>query len=109
MVIGFIVFWPIGLALLFYILWKKRRGEDLNMPQWATNMNMSMRPAGSSGNRAFEEWKNSELARLEEERRKLYQAQREFEEFLDQLKHAKDKEEFDRFMEARNRASKPQA
>ncbi|VFU09125.1 conserved protein of unknown function [Methylocella tundrae] len=56
---------------------------------------------GSSGNRAFDEWREGELARLEEERRKLVAAEREFAEFLENLRHARDREEFDRFMQER--------
>ena len=56
---------------------------------------------GSSGNRAFDDWRAGELARLEEERRKLVAAEREFADFLEQLRHARDREEFDRFMQER--------
>jgi len=52
--------------------------------------------ASSSGNRAFDEYRMDTLRRLEEE-------QKEFREFLDRLRHAKDKEEFDLFM-AQHRA-----
>lgn len=45
----------------------------------------------SSGNRAFDEYRSDTLRRLEEE-------QVEFKNFLDRLRHAKDKEEFDQFM-----------
>ena len=45
----------------------------------------------SSGNRAFDEYRTETLQRLEEE-------QVEFKNFLDRLRHAKDKEEFDAFM-----------
>ena len=45
----------------------------------------------SSGNRAFDEYRVETLKRLEEE-------QTEFKDFLDRLRHAKDKEEFDQFM-----------
>jgi Protein of unknown function (DUF2852) len=51
---------------------------------------------GSSGNRAFDEYRAETLRRLEEE-------QREFKEFLDRLRHAKDKAEFDQFMAERRR------
>ena len=55
------------------------------------------RHAPSSGNRAFDEYRTDTLRRLEEE-------QREFREFLDRLRFAKDKTEFDQFMaERRNR------
>jgi hypothetical protein len=51
----------------------------------------------SSGNRAFDEYRTDTLRRLEEE-------QREFRDFLDRLRFAKDKTEFDQFMaERRNR------
>jgi hypothetical protein len=51
----------------------------------------------SSGNRAFDDYRADTLRRLEEE-------QREFREFLDRLRFAKDKTEFDQFMaERRNR------
>jgi len=51
----------------------------------------------SSGNAAFDEYRNETLKRLEEE-------QREFKSFLERLRFAKDKTEFDAFMtERRNR------
>jgi hypothetical protein len=52
---------------------------------------------GSSGNRAFDEYREATLKRLEEE-------QREFRTFLDNLRHAKDRAEFDQFMAQRRAA-----
>ena len=53
--------------------------------------------APSSGNRAFDDYRTETLQRLEEE-------QREFKEFLERLRFAKDRAEFDQFMsERRNR------
>jgi hypothetical protein len=65
-----------------------------------------MRRAGgfytpSTGNAAFDEWRTAELARLDEERRKLDEAQREFAEYVDAIRRAKDREEFERFMAER--------
>ncbi|HTW54730.1 MAG TPA: DUF2852 domain-containing protein [Stellaceae bacterium] len=48
----------------------------------------------SSGNRAFDEYRTETLRRLEDE-------QREFMEFLERLRQAKDKAEFDQFMAER--------
>ena len=48
----------------------------------------------SSGNRAFDDYRAETLKRLEEE-------QREFREFLERLRFAKDKTEFDQFMSDR--------
>lgn len=52
---------------------------------------------GSSGNRAFDEYREATLRRLEDE-------QREFREFLDNLRHAKDRAEFDQFMAERRKS-----
>ena len=58
--------------------------------------------APSSGNRAFDEYRTDTLRRLEEE-------QREFREFLDRLRFAKDKTEFDQFMAERRNRQMPDA
>ena len=62
--------------------------------------------ASSTGNAAFDEWRTAELARLDEERRRLDDAQREFAEYVDAIRRAKDREEFERFM-AERRAARP--
>ena len=48
----------------------------------------------SSGNRAFDDYRSETLKRLEDE-------QREFKDFLERLRFAKDRAEFDQFMAAR--------
>jgi len=52
------------------------------------------RGAHSSGNKAFDDYREATLKRLEEE-------EREFRTFLDRLRQAKDKSEFDQFMSER--------
>ena len=120
MVLGFIVFWPIGLAVLAYKFWQSRSGgPDLKTfvtdkfegartamasnPSWGScAMRRASRYYGpSTGNMAFDEWRQAELARLDEERRKLDDAQREFAEYVDAIRRAKDREEFERFMAER--------
>ena len=59
-------------------------------PHGASRLRFGFGPP-SSGNRAFDEYRMETLRRLEEE-------QTEFRDFLDRLRHAKDKEEFDAFM-----------
>jgi hypothetical protein len=111
MVLGFMIFWPIGLAVFVYKMWQRRSGaDDLQTfvtakwnearASWTQSSGRSWSPAGT-GNAAFDQWKAGELARLEAERRKLEDAAREFAEFLDAIRHAKDREEFDRFMAER--------
>jgi hypothetical protein len=48
----------------------------------------------STGNRAFDDYREETLRRLEEEAT-------EFQSFLQRLRHAKDKAEFDQFMSER--------
>lgn len=59
------------------------------------------RPMPSSGNHAFDEYRQDTLHRLEEE-------QKEFKDFVERLRQAKDKAEFDQFMAERRRPAPPQ-
>ena len=54
-----------------------------------------------SGNYAFDEYREKELKRLDEERRRLEEDRREFEEYVHNLRRARDREEFERFMSER--------
>ncbi|MCO8144525.1 DUF2852 domain-containing protein [Rhodovulum tesquicola] len=98
MVIGFILFWPAGLALLAYMIWSKRmfNGKCHSRHRQFRQARDAFR---SSGNAAFDAYKADTLHRLEEE-------QRAFEEFLHRLREAKDKAEFDQFMEDRARRAR---
>jgi len=117
MVIGFIVFWPLGLAMLVYILWgdripEIRRHFQMNgetARQWASfrGCGPSRNSYSASGNAAFDEYREQELKRLEEERRKLDEELREFESYMRDLRRARDQEEFDRFK--RERADRTQS
>lgn len=113
MVLGFIVFWPLGLAMLAYILWGDhfhRVADDARGHFKGCSRNMrrmkdtAFTGGGRTGNLAFDEYRERELARLEEERRKLDTMRADFDEFLKNLRRAKDQEEFDRFMSARTSA-----
>jgi hypothetical protein len=105
-VLGFVFWWPVGLALLFYTIGSRKMGcwsHDRfanKMERMQTKMErmrgrMESRGFGfgppTSGNRAFDEYRMETLRRLEDE-------QTEFKDFLDRLRHAKDKNEFDQFM-----------
>lgn len=111
LVLSFILFWPLGLALLAFLIWSGRMGccgrhggmgrRHARMHEWM-HERMGHAPGRwyrggpSSGNIAFDEYREATLKRLEEE-------QREFRDFLDRLRHAKDKAEFDQFMAERAR------
>lgn len=61
---------------------------------------------GRTGNAAFDEYRRTEIDRLERERKRLDDEAREFRSFVDDLKRAKDREEFDAYM-ARRRQDGP--
>ena len=117
MIISFVLFWPLGLVVLGYTIgsgrmacwthdtggrWQRRMERMQHKmsrmqeaaERWGCGSRTSYRAA--TGNRAFDEYRAETLRRLEEE-------QREFIEFLDRLRHAKDKTEFDEFMAERRR------
>jgi len=108
MILGFWFWWPLGLATLAFIYWSKRMScWSHGMDRWEQKVERMRskvggdwwRNAPSSGNRAFDEYRIETLRRLEEE-------QNEFRAFLERLRHAKDKAEFDQFMSERR--SRPQ-
>ena len=113
MVLGFIVYWPVGLAMLAFLIWSGRmgcrhHGAGPGSGRWWQDAEGAARRwygggyPRSSGNWAFDEYRAETLRRLEQE-------QREFREFLERLRHAKDKAEFDQFMaERRNRPPEAQ-
>jgi hypothetical protein len=111
-ILGFLFWWPVGLAFLFFTLRSTKMGCGSRQDRWQNKMermrNRMERGFGfggfgpaSSGNRAFDEYRMETLRRLEEE-------QTEFRDFLDRLRHAKDKEEFDQLMaQHRQRPTSP--
>ena len=142
MVLGFIVYWPIGLAILAYIIWSGRMGmwsaptgcgwhggradveewrqraiERVNRMAEHWERRRTRREErrqrwggphgghgggrkgglGETGNRAFDEYRADALRKLEEEAS-------EFRAFLERLRMARDRAEFDEYMtERRNR------
>ena len=107
MVIGFAVAWPLGLLMLAYILWGNRvpdvrRHFDSAKRGWSRDFR-GCGPRGyqRSGNTAFDDYREKELRRLDEERRKLDDERREFEAYVLDLRRARDQEEFDRYMRSR--------
>ncbi|MCC1494494.1 DUF2852 domain-containing protein [Cognatishimia sp. F0-27] len=97
MVLGFVFFWPVGLALLAYMIWSKRMFSK----SCSSRHNRSFRHAAMttmrpSGNNAFDAYKAETLRRLQDE-------QDAFEAFLQRLREAKDKAEFDQFMDDQDR------
>lgn len=116
MVLGFVIFWPLGLAVLAYILWGHRwhgvqRGLDRMTDKVAGKRKGCHRRhrAQRSDNVAFEDWREEELERMREERRKLDETIAEFESYQQEKRRAKDTEEFDDFMTERKRKPAPRS
>ncbi len=110
--LGFIHWWPIGLALLVFLIGSGRMGcgfgrrygspHGHHWGAWARGCRgeAETQAQPTSGNRAFDEYRAETLRRLEQE-------QSDFAAFLDRLRFAKDKAEFDAFMAERRRISEP--
>jgi hypothetical protein len=117
-VLGFIFVWPLALA---YLVWKFMGYPVPNEAKTFFEKNFSRlgnwggngggpfraRPFSSTGNFAFEEYRRRELERLEEERRRLDEEAHAFAEFVEELKRAKDRDEFDAFMAKRRGGAAP--
>ena len=112
-ILGFVVWWPVGLGLLAYLIWSGRMGCG-NKMHWKQHFMQEARRFGGgvpggfgrfggfglrpTGNAAFDEYREETLRRLEEEAE-------EFQEFLGRLRKARDKAEFDQFMSERRAGS----
>ena len=120
-VLGFVWFWPVGLIMLAFLLstrrmrhrmmgaagcWQNIQHADAQNrasgwgwgPGGMFGMGCGKSAAPSSSNRAFDDYRTETLNRLEEE-------QKEFMEYLERLRQARDKQEFDQFMADRRRVA----
>ena len=113
-VLGFVFAWPAALA---YVVWKI---AGYPLPRdWRASIEGLFgrrlafagfgggggRFAGPrSGNWAFEAYRRGEIERLEKERRRLEEEGRAFSRFVEELRRAKDREEFDAFTRQRRAA-----
>jgi len=91
MILGFVLAWPVGLALLGYMIWSKRMFGACHHRR---SRHTPAYRAESTGNAAFDAYRDETLKRLEDEHRA-------FLDFLQKLREARDKAEFDQFMDER--------
>jgi len=104
-VLGLVLWWPLGFAVLVYIMWSGRMrccgfgfGSRNDRAYHTGQRHDWLGQPQTSGNRAFDEYRAETLRRLEEE----FHA---FRNYLDRLRMAKDKAEFDQFMAERSTRS----
>jgi hypothetical protein len=118
-VLSFLLWWPLGLVVLGFLIgsgrimcWTEGTGPrwQRRLERMQRHMERMQRTAErwggggyrrETGNRAFDEYRAETLRRLEDE-------QREFMAFLDRLRRARDKTEFDQFMAERSGRPAPQ-
>ena len=126
MILGFLFCWPLGFVALALTIWSVKmacghggaghwgerhwggRWQERMMAKrarWEQRMAEHMEhhhQRSGTGNRAFDEYRAETLRRLEDE-------EKEFREFLNNLRFAKDKAEFDDFLANRRRSAPPEA
>lgn len=116
-IVAFIYWWPLAAA---YVAWKVAgypalaelrgfagRGLTWNAGAARSRFAAAFEAAnagGVTGNRAFDDYRRSELDRLDAQRRALQEESRAFAEFVEELKRAKDRDQFDAFMQKRRSA-----
>ena len=120
-VVAFIYWWPLAAA---YIVWKvagypalsELRGLAGRGADWQASARKSRFAAAfeagtmsGTGNRAFDAYRRSELDRLDAQRKALQEESRAFAEFVEELKRAKDREQFDAFMAKRGNGGPTQS
>ena len=109
MIVGFMIWWPLGLAMIAYIVWGDRLDTFKSEVNRATDNAAGLFKSGTSGlgnfgqtgNVAFDDWREGEMKRIEAERARLAEARHEFDAYLRELRRAKDEEEFRLFMSER--------
>ena len=99
-ILAFVACWPVGLALLAYLIWSKRMFSRSCRHDRHSNHRRGF--SAPTGNYAFDAYREETLKRLEDEHS-------QFLDFLRKLREAKDKAEFDQFMQGRDTAREPQA
>lgn len=104
MVVGFWLFWPIGLLVLFSLLAGIR---PLDLPERLIKWSKSMKdqisnPFGgastSSGNRVFDEYQEAQLDRIEEIKNEVKMRAERFDTFKSEEERHQDQKQFARFM-----------
>ncbi|MGY6644824.1 MAG: DUF2852 domain-containing protein [Salinarimonas sp.] len=98
-VLGFIAFWPLGLALLLWMLWRGKAGSR------SGGCRSRSRKASALNNAAFDN--AAFAAHYEETLHRLDEDARAFEAHLRAQAAERDRETFEAFMRSRNDAATP--
>ena len=107
MVIGFVLFWPLGLLILYWNI-KGRNVKDLPravQQKWTAMVNGSWSPSKSDGstngeNTVFDEFQQTQYDRIVEIKEEIKNRARSFRDFSSDSKRREDEAEFQEFMSA---------
>ena len=101
MVIGFVLFWPLGLFMLYWIF-KGRDVMDMRghfVEKWNRFKGNDATEASGTDNRIFNEYQQTQYDRIREIKDEIKKRARRFAEFRSEAKRRADEEEFRRFMD----------
>lgn len=100
MVVGFVIFWPVGLMVLFWIL-SGRHVQDLPgaiRQQWRSFFGNGREPVEAVDNVVFNEYQQTQYDRIREIKEEIKGRAQRFRDFRMDAKRRADQEEFNQFM-----------
>ncbi len=101
MVFGFVLFWPLGLFMLYWIF-KGRDVMDLKShltDKWHRFKGAEAGEANGTDNQVFNEYQQTQYDRIREIKDEIKERARRFAQFRSDAKRRADEEEFRRFMD----------
>ena len=101
MVVGFVLFWPIGLFMLYWIMKGRDVFElkDAASDKWQQFKGGNSSKKGRTDNEIFNEYQQTQYDRIREIKEEIKNRARRFAEFRSAAKRRADEEEFRRFMD----------
>lgn len=102
MILGFVFFWPVGLAIVFWI----GSGRSVHeIPAAARELwdhffeSQAETKSGASGNRVFNDFQQTQYDRISEIKEEIKSRAKRFSDFRGNAQRRADEEEFKRFMD----------
>ena len=100
---GFILFWPVGLFLLVWVLMDRElrelpgiiEGLFCRLRSWMRQQNVRV----GSGNRVFDEFQQTQYDRINEIKMEIRERDNAFREFKEEQDRAFEQQQFERFMQ----------
>ena len=100
MVIAFVLFWPVGLVVLYWNI-KGRDVRDLPaavQAKWSSMVGSKRNVENASGNSVFNEFQQTQYDRISDIKEEIKNRARSFKEYRSDAKRREDEKEFKDFM-----------